>query len=245
LKLKYDEPLSRFAFRLNVRPYRQDRELRRVYGGGGLHFHRGPHAPALLAAARQVNATTVFASQRYEPAHGRGDAAVAVELTTPADGGAAVELVTLPGHLLFDPEKIRIDMAKERYFFGTLMPFLHAAEKSGGKPGAPMPAPPAATMASLGAAAGAVSLGDERGARSGAVASVEELGLIAPSAVDWSAGFRAEFDMSESGAQEAWQVFQAVHLPRYEEHAGWLLIPSTPPTLILLILLLRLLCTSV
>jgi deoxyribodipyrimidine photo-lyase len=43
--------------------------------------------------------------------------------------------VTLPGHLLFDPEATRIDMRREKYFFGTLMPFLHAAEKSGGKPG--------------------------------------------------------------------------------------------------------------
>jgi deoxyribodipyrimidine photo-lyase len=55
---------------------------------------------------------------------------VAVRLAT--DG---VELVTLPGHLLFDPEATRIDMRREKYFFGTLMPFLHAAEKSGGKPG--------------------------------------------------------------------------------------------------------------
>ena len=135
-----------------------------------MQFVRGQHAPALLAACRAADASTIFATKRYEPAHVRGDADVAARL---ADDG--VELVQLPGHLLFEPEKIRIDMRNERYFFGTLMPFLHAAEKSGGKPGKPLPAPPDARI--VDAAAG----DDDAGVR---VDALEALGLLPPSDVD-------------------------------------------------------------
>jgi hypothetical protein len=38
-------------------------------------------------------------------------------------------------------------MANEKYFFGTLMPYVHAAEKTNPKPGAPKPAPPSAPLA--------------------------------------------------------------------------------------------------
>ena len=36
-----------------------------------------------------------------------------------------------PGHLLFHPSRVELDMSEERYFFGTLMPFVHAAERRG------------------------------------------------------------------------------------------------------------------
>jgi deoxyribodipyrimidine photolyase len=109
-----------------------DRDIRRRYGGGGVRFMSGAHAPAVAAAAAEVNATTVFASERYEPVHVQGD-----ERTRRALAAKGIELVTLPGHLLFHRDKIRVDMEREKYFFGTLMPFVHAAEKCGGKPGAP------------------------------------------------------------------------------------------------------------
>ena len=48
-----------------------DRDLRRRYGGGvtGLTYMRGAHADALRAAMRAADASAVFASERFEPAH--------------------------------------------------------------------------------------------------------------------------------------------------------------------------------
>jgi len=182
-----------------------DRDIRRRYGGGGVRFAAGEHASAVAAAAADVNATTVFASARYEPAHVEGDAR-----TRRALAERGIELITLPGHLLFDRDKIRIDMERERYFFGTLMPFVHAAEKFGGEPGAPSPAPPTAPIAHDGS-------GDD-----GGVSTLASLGLIPPSdaARDWSAGLRAEWDMSESGASEAWAQFKRMGLAGYEATHG-------------------------
>ena len=180
-----------------------DRDMRRRYGGGGVRFARGPHAESVAAAAQTVNATTVFASTRYEPAHVEGD-----ERTRRALAERGIELITLPGHLLFDREKIRVDMERERYFFGTLMPFVHAAEKFGGKPGTPSPAPPTAPIA--------------RGSGGAGESTLASLGLIPPSdaRVDWSAGLRAEWDMSESGATEAWAQFKRMGLAGYEDGHG-------------------------
>ena len=180
-----------------------DRDIRRRYGGGGVRFVRGEHASAVATAAADVNATAVFASARYEPAHVEGD-----ERTRRALAERGIELITLPGHLLFDREKIRVDMERERYFFGTLMPFVHAAEKFGGKPGAPSPAPPTAPVAHSSGGVGASTL--------------ESLGLIPPSdvACDWSAGLRAKWDMSESGATEAWAQFKRMGLAGYEDGHG-------------------------
>ena len=104
---------------------------------------RGPHARALADAAAAVGASTVFATERHEPAHVRGDARVAETL---AELPSPVSLATLPGHLLFHPSRVELDMSEERYFFGTLMPFVHAAERRGGKPGAPAPAPAPASV---------------------------------------------------------------------------------------------------
>ena len=149
-----------------------------------MQFVRGRHAPALLNACRAADASTIFATKRYEPAHVRGDADVASRL---ADDG--VELVQLPGHLLFEPEKIRIDMRNERYFFGTLMPFLHAAEKSGGKPGKPLPPPPDARIVDVAAYVVDAAGGDDDDAAGDndavvRVDALEALGLLPPSDAD-------------------------------------------------------------
>ena len=59
-----------------------DRDLRRRYGGGvaGLTYMRGAHADALRAAMRAADASAVFASERFEPAHVANDARVAAAL---------------------------------------------------------------------------------------------------------------------------------------------------------------------
>jgi deoxyribodipyrimidine photolyase len=177
-----------------------DRDIRRRYGGGGVRFMSGAHAPAVAAAAAEVNATTVFASERYEPVHVQGD-----ERTRRALAAKGIELVTLPGHLLFHRDKIRVDMEREKYFFGTLMPFVHAAEKCGGKPGAPAPAPPHAPIA-----------------ETPTDSSLDALGLIPASdaKLDWSSGIRNEWDVSEAGAAEAWAQFRRVGLAPYEDGHG-------------------------
>jgi deoxyribodipyrimidine photolyase len=177
-----------------------DRDIRRRYGGGGVRFIHGAHAPAVAAAAAEVNATTVFASERYEPVHVQGD-----ERTRRALAAKGIELVTLPGHLLFHRDKIRVDMEREKYFFGTLMPFVHAAEKCGGKPGAPAPAPPHAPIA-----------------ETPTDSSLDALGLIPASdaKLDWSSGIRNEWDVSEAGAAEAWAQFRRVGLAPYEDGHG-------------------------
>ena len=177
-----------------------DRDIRRRYGGGGVRFMSGAHAPAVAAAAAEINATTVFASERYEPVHVQGD-----ERTRRALAAKGIELVTLPGHLLFHRDKIRVDMEREKYFFGTLMPFVHAAEKCGGKPGAPAPAPPSAPIA-----------------ETPTDSSLDALGLIPASDVklDWSSGIRNEWDVSEAGAAEAWAQFRRVGLAPYEDGHG-------------------------
>jgi deoxyribodipyrimidine photo-lyase len=130
------------------------------------------------------------------------------ERTRRALAAKGIELVTLPGHLLFHRDKIRVDMEREKYFFGTLMPFVHAAEKCGGKPGAPAPAPPHAPIAETPSSLDSGSL--------------DALGLIPASDVklDWSSGIRNEWDVSEAGAAEAWAQFRRVGLAPYEDGHG-------------------------
>ena len=189
-----------------------DRDVRGRYGGGGVHFVRGEHAPSLVAAAAAVNATAVFATKRHEPAHVRGDAETAARLSE-----AGIELVRLPGHLLFDPERVEIDMRNEKYFFGTLMPYLHAAEKMGGKPGAPKPPPTAARILDV----SSTTPGDE-GVSTRVDDRLHALGLIPASdrATDWSVGIRADWNISEAGAVEAWEQFVRVGLAKYEDDHG-------------------------
>ena len=129
-----------------------DRDLRRRYGGGaaGLTYMRGAHADALRAAMRAADATAVFASERFEPAHVANDARVAAALAR-----ENLSVTLLPGHLLFDPRATEIDMGAEKYYFGTLMPYVHAAEKTGARPTVPRPAPPAAPLAGAADAASA------------------------------------------------------------------------------------------
>ena len=107
----------------------------------------GAHADALRAAMRAADASAVFASERFEPAHVANDARVAAALAR-----ENLSVTLLPGHLLFDPRATEIDMGAEKYYFGTLMPYVHAAEKTGGKPGVPRPAPPAALAGAADAA---------------------------------------------------------------------------------------------
>ena len=186
-----------------------DRDMRRAYGGGGIRYMRGPHARALADAAAAVGASTVFATERHEPAHVRGDARVAETL---AELPSPVSLATLPGHLLFHPSRVELDMSEERYFFGTLMPFVHAAERRGGKPGVPAPAPAPAS----------VRISDEAFESPRLVDSLDALG-VAPSSLaarDWAAGIRAEWDPSEAGATEAWEQFKRAGLPAYEAEHG-------------------------
>ena len=206
-----------------------DRDLRRRYGGGvvGLTYMRGAHADALRAAARAADASAVFASERYEPAHVANDARVKETL---ARENLSVTLT--PGHLLFDPRETKIDMANEKYYFGTLMPYVHAAEKTGGKPGAPRPAPPTAPLAGA-ADAGAAARGAarlraecEKTENTASVVTlapdVDALGVLPASdaAVDWSRGIRAAWDISEAGAEEAWSRFKRLNLARYEDAAS-------------------------
>ena len=180
-----------------------DRELRRRYGGGGLSYYRGTHAEAMRAACGGVGATRAFASRRYEPTADADDEETAASVRD------ACEIVRLPGYLLFEPEKIQIDLRREKYFFGTLMPFVHAAEKLGGKVGAPRAAPASARV---------VDLGPEHGF----AASLEELGIVSDvdKRLDWAAGIRAEWTMSESGAASTWEHFASVGLEKFEDDHG-------------------------
>ena len=206
-----------------------DRDLRMRYGGGGdgggLTYMRGTHADALRVALDACDASVVFASERFEPAQVSNDAKTNATLS---ESNASLRL--MPGHLLFDPRATKIDMANEKYFFGTLMPYVHAAEKTNPKPGAPKPAPPSAPLAGADGNAGAAArlrarLEDEC-ARNGhdvfLAPDVDALGVFPPSdaAVDWSSGIRAAWDISEAGAEEAWAHFKRLNLARYEEDAS-------------------------
>ena len=231
-----------------------DRDVRLKYGGGGVSFLRGDRVDALRVALRAANATRVFATERHEPAHVAQDREVSAELaryTTinassrepPEEepegfepgSPASYSLDLLPGHLLFDPGSLRLDMANERYFFGTLMPFLHAAEKFGGDPGAPVPAPPEARVRDIvvDARSGSVEAsGLASGLASGSFASgpvavAADAGALGVSpasldAVDWAAGLRASWDVSERGAEEVWEAFagDGGRLARYEADHG-------------------------
>jgi deoxyribodipyrimidine photolyase len=204
-----------------------DRDLRRRYGGGvaGLTYMRGAHADALRAAMRAADASAVFASERFEPAHVANDARVTAALAR-----ENLSVTLLPGHLLFDPRATDIDMGAEKYYFGTLMPYVHAAEKTGGKPGVPRPAPPAAPLAGAGDAASAARVAArlraecEKNATSGVSVApdVDALGVLPASdaALDWSRGIRAAWDISEAGAEEAWSHFKRANLARYEDDAS-------------------------
>ena len=205
-----------------------DRDLRRRYGGGvaGLTYMRGAHADALRAAMRAADASAVFASERFEPAHVANDARVAAALAR-----ENLSVTLLPGHLLFDPRATEIDMGAEKYYFGTLMPYVHAAEKTGGKPGVPRPAPPAAPLAGAADAASAARVAArlraecEKNATSGVSVApdVDALGVLPASdaALDWSRGIRAAWDISEAGAEEAWSHFKRANLARYEDDASF------------------------
>ena len=173
-----------------------------TYGAGtaaGVQFVRGEHA-AVARRRRRQRHRGVREREVRAGARGGGRAHEA------RAGGRGIELITLPGHLLFDGEKMASTWSGA--YFGTLMPFVHAAEKFGGKPGAPSPAPPTAPVAHSSGGVGASTL--------------ESLGLIPPSDVarDWSAGLRAEWDMSESGATEAWAQFKRMGLAGYEDGHG-------------------------
>lgn len=182
-----------------------DGDVRRAYGGAGLQFHRGTYAEALIAATRAVNANVVYASARYEPAQREIDAAVEARLRE-----ANIEFRALPGYVLFEPASVRLDMANERYFFGTLMPYVHAAERCGRKPGKPVLAPAAARLAEIADGEGWTSR------------TLDELGLVPRSdaVANWSAGIREEWDISEAGAREAWETFARVKLERFEDEHG-------------------------
>lgn len=180
-----------------------DRDLRAKYGGG-VSFHRGDGAEAVARAARAVGARTAHASRRYEPeASARDDAD---EIALDALG---IELVRSKGYLLFEPSEIRVDVERERDYFGTLMPFVRAAEKRG-EPGAPRPAPANARVVDLRADDGWWA------------SSVDDLGVEPPSDrhVDWSKGIRAEWDISEAGARETWEQFAAIGLEKFESEHG-------------------------
>ena len=230
-----------------------DRDVRLKYGGGGVSFLRGDRVDALRVALRAANATRVFATERHEPAHVAQDREVRAELArynTINDASrerpegdpegfepgspASYSLDLLPGHLLFDPGSLRLDMANERYFFGTLMPFLHAAEKFGGDPGAPVPAPPEARVRDIvDARSGSVEASGQASGlatgsfASGPVAVAADAGALGVSpasldAVDWAAGLRASWDVSERGAEEVWEAFagDGGRLARYEADHG-------------------------
>jgi len=192
-------------------------------GGGGVEDDDGDgcldvssYAEALIAAATAARASTVFASARYEPALVRTDALVAQALAR-----ANIELVLLPGHVLFEPSRVRLDMASEKYFFGTLMPYVHAAEKSGGKPGKPIPAPAEARIVDI----DKDTMDDDNSSSSSssyAWCTLDELELTPRSDIraNWSASIREEWDMSEAGALEAWDNFKRATLEKFEDQHG-------------------------
>ena len=190
---------------LNAAVASLDADLQRKYNGGGLAFYgEEDDAEALVRVAAAVDAGAVFTTRRYEPELRASDARVKEALEE-----RNVELVDMPGALLFEPDRIKIDVGKEKYFFGTLMPFVHAADKMGGKPGAPVSAPARANVASWD---GSASFPHR----------LEDLGIKPKSdeTFDWSKGIRAEWDASESGALDAWERFKDVKLERYEDGHG-------------------------
>lgn len=183
-----------------------DRDLRRTYGGGVSMF-KGEGAEGAMRAARAIRATRVFASKRYEPENAEADERASVEMAV-----RGVELVRTRGFLLFEPSEVRIDVAARDGYFGTLMPFVHAAERTCGDPGKPKPAPVDVRMVDLGTES------DHEWEQIG----LEDLG-VAPASdrrVDWSVGIRADWDISEGGAVETWSQFTAVGLDRFEAEHG-------------------------
>ena len=193
-------------------------------GGGGVDdddadgcLDVSSYAEALIAAATAARASTVFASARYEPALVRTDALVAQALAR-----ANIELVLLPGHVLFEPSRVRLDMASEKYFFGTLMPYVHAAEKSGGKPGKPIPAPAEARIVDIDKDIIDDDNLSSSSSSSYAWCTLDELKLTPRSDIraNWSAGIREEWDMSEAGALEAWDNFKRATLEKFEDQHG-------------------------
>ena len=204
-----------------------DRDLRRRYGGGvtGLTYMRGAHADALRAAMRAADASAVFASERFEPAHVANDARVAAALAR-----ENLSVTLLPGHLLFDPRDGDRHGRRE-----VLLRDAHAVRacggENGGKPGVPRPAPPAAPLAGAAtprpprASRRACAPRAKKNATSGVSVApdVDALGVLPASdaALDWSRGIRAAWDISEAGAEEAWSHFKRANLARYEDGASF------------------------
>ena len=92
------------------------------------------------------------------------------------------------------------------------MPFVHAAERRGGKPGAPAPAPAPAS----------VRISDEAFESPRLVDSLDALGVAPSSLAARAIGRRhsREWDPSEAGATEAWEQFKRAGLPAYEAEHG-------------------------
>ena len=218
-----------------------DADLRLKYGSKrGLTFMKGDHALALSVACKSVNSNQVFTSERFEPFHVQNDEKVRLTLKGDENENESVELVTLPGHLLFSPSKTQIDMANEKYFFGTLMPFVHAADKTGGKPGKPKPAPNEAPLVGgdekkneefvKRLLEAGTELSESRGddnradridnsaAEVSVISDLDDLGILPASdkTRDWSKGIRASWDISEAGAVDAWRYFKSSKLEKYE-----------------------------
>ena len=141
-------------------------------------------------------------------------------------------------------------MTNETYFFGTLMPFIHAAHDTGGTPGVPKSAPLSAPLVGVTKesakkfaerlAAELSTVNKTPGLDSDAyekidcanylrnqtqvqvVPDVHALGVLPESDVkhDWSRGIRGAWDISEFGANESWRVFVTQNLEKYETDAN-------------------------
>ncbi|KAK9843470.1 hypothetical protein WJX81_004296 [Elliptochloris bilobata] len=194
-----------------------DADLRSKIGAGaGVLYRRGPYLPALQQAAAALGAGAVYMGRRCEPAIFATDARMAAGLYEPAmiatdarvaagleAGGLAVR--SFNTLMLHEPGAVRLDMSRYNGHFGTLMPFVRACDRLPAPP-KPLPVPlrvPVAASAPEGL-------------------SLDELGL-APmplradgTAVDWAAGIRGAWDISEAGALRQMDVFLDAGFPRYE-----------------------------
>ena len=158
--------------------------------GSRLIIRRGPSLAALRAVVREVGATAVFWSRRYEPRVIARDSAIKAALR--ADG-LAVD--TFNAALLIEPWALRTKAGNP---FQVFAPFWKAC-LAAPEPSLPVPAPSALVAPRHWPATGTIT----------------ELEL--ESKIDWAAGMRAAWNPGERGAAVRLKRFLDDGLARYRD----------------------------
>lgn len=164
-----------------------DRSLRKR--GSRLVIRRGPASAAIIAVAREIGATAVVWSRRFEPGVAVRDAAVARALATE---GLASQQVR--GNLLFEPDELRTQAGGP---FQVFTPFWNAAQAM---PGGVAPARPATRTI-----AAPTKWPD----------SIELSNLGLDPGMDWTSGLQDAWTPGEAGARAALRRFVNTGLRQY------------------------------